>query len=386
MKNNIINLLKNKYTIKIEGKNPKNFIKKLVINNIDLINIKEINKNLVEIKIYKKDYDKVLKLKTIYDINIKDVSGIIKIKKILKLYQIILINLIISLIILYILSNIIFDVEVIHNNKQIRNLIISELKKYDIKKYSFIKSYDEINEIKNKILIDQKDTILWLEIERSGTKYIIKLEEKIKKEKNIDNNINNIISSSDAIIKKISLKSGTIVKTINDYVKKGDIIVSSELLLNDELKGYQSADASVYGEVWYKVSLEYPYKIYDSHLTGKSNKGITITLLNKKIYLFNKYNNIKIDNIKTYQNSIIPLKISYDNYLEKNIINKTYNYEETIKNAVNYSKKHIKNELKEDEYIINTKIINKQKLDSTVKIELFYTVYKEISEKQKLEG
>ena len=116
MTNNFINSVKGTYTLKIKGKNVPRFIKKLAHEKIEILSLKKINYNVVHIKIYKKDLEKVLNLKTIYEIDIIKMQGIIKLKKLSKTYRALIYSLIISLIILYILSNLIFNIEVIHTD------------------------------------------------------------------------------------------------------------------------------------------------------------------------------------------------------------------------------------------------------------------------------
>lgn len=48
------------------------------------------------------------------------------------------------MIIVFILSNMIFSVEVIHSNSKIIKLVTEELKDRGIKKYAFAKSYSEV--------------------------------------------------------------------------------------------------------------------------------------------------------------------------------------------------------------------------------------------------
>ena len=45
---------------------------------------------------------------------------------------------------------------------------------------------------------------------------------------------NNIVSNSNAVIKKIVAENGSIVREVNEYVNKGDILISSEIKLNDD--------------------------------------------------------------------------------------------------------------------------------------------------------
>ena len=69
MKNYIYNLLVSTATLKIVGNNTERIIKRLKNNDIEILNLKYIDKGIV-VKIYKKDYEKLLSIKTIYEVDI----------------------------------------------------------------------------------------------------------------------------------------------------------------------------------------------------------------------------------------------------------------------------------------------------------------------------
>ena len=64
-----------------------------------------------------------------------------------------------TLILLFILSKMIFSIEVIHSNKDIRDLIYKELNYHGINTFTFKKDYHKLESIENKILSDNKDKL-----------------------------------------------------------------------------------------------------------------------------------------------------------------------------------------------------------------------------------
>ena len=104
----------------VEGKNIYNFIFRLNKLGIDLLNINYINKNAVKIEVYKKDYEKIIKNKTIYDINIISYLGLTKIKKDIVNYKYILVFITISFMTIYFLSNLIFQIDIITNDNKMK--------------------------------------------------------------------------------------------------------------------------------------------------------------------------------------------------------------------------------------------------------------------------
>ena len=101
------------------------------------------------------------------------------------------------------MSNIIFSVEVIHNDKNIVELIENELKKYNIEKYHLKKDYKYLNKVKEEILENNKHILEWLEIMEDGTKYVIKLVERKQEEKEKNYEYQSIVATKDAIITQI---------------------------------------------------------------------------------------------------------------------------------------------------------------------------------------
>ena len=380
-------MFENTIKIHVTGKNIERFIQRLYNEKIELLNIKYINYKEIEIKINKNDLEHINKIKTIYKIEITELLGINKLKYLIKKNIHLIISILISFIIIIFLSNVIFKVEVIHSSKELRELIINELEEKGIKEKSLVKNYNQIQNIKKEILEKYKDKIEWLEIERSGVKYIVRVEERIITEQNSENTPSNIVAKKDAIIKDIDAIKGEVVKNINDYVKKGDTIITGEIKLYEELKNNVSAKGNVYGEVWYQASIEYPMNYYEEKTTGKNKKILSITLLNKRLELFSfhKFETKKIKEQIIYQNKLIPFKIAKEYQEETIIIDEQLNEEEAFNKAIQKVEEKINSNLKGKEKILNIKCLKKEIKDSTIILDLFISVLEDITEVKNIE-
>ena len=377
----MIDKLISKISLNIKGKNINRFIKKLRNKRIDILSLKYKDKNQADITIYKKDYDKVLKIKSIYEVTELDVFGLIKIKRKIKLSKHLIIILIISFIIFLTLTNLIFKVEVIHSNKDIRTLLLKELEKENIKKYSFKKSYDEISKIKEKILNKYPDKIEWLEIEENGTKYTVRVEERNIPNKKEDNTPRNIIASKDGVLKKVIAEKGDIVKDMNDYVKKGDLIVNGELIFNEKVTGKVKATGKAYAEVWYVTKTEYPFATYKETKTGKTKETYAIKFLNHSFELsLNKFKTKIIKEKDIVKHPLIPLKIVKQKQEETIITDQILTKEQAIIEAQKKAEETIKKTLSKDEYIIRSKYLKSTVKESIVEVEMFFAVYEDITD------
>ena len=376
----------NKIKLNIKGKNIEKFIKRLKSNNIDLLNIEYKKYNEINIVIYKKDYEKLLEIKTIYEVNTKDIYGIIKLSQVINIYKYLIIFVFIGILILVFLSNIIFNIEVVHNDKELRNLIVNELENYDIKKYKFKKSYNEIQSIKDDILNKYQDKIEWLEIEEKGTSYIVRVEPRIIPNNEVSYEKQNVVASKSAIIKKIITKSGEVVKNINSYVNQGDIIISGNIYLNEEIKDTVKADGIVYGEVWYNVKVEYPY-IYSEIKETNNYQDIYVLKIFDKSFEFtsNKFQDKKIDEKIILQNNILPIYLVKQKQQELKTISLLLTSEEALDKALEEAVKKMNEGLSDDEQIINYKILNFNIEEDKVILDVFFTVYEDITSYSKIE-
>ena len=208
--------------IKIEGKNINNYIKRLIKNKINIIKLIPVSYKEVHLIVKYSEYKKISKYKSIYKISIINNYGTLRIKNIIKKNTILLVTFFISIMIMIGLSNLIFTIDIIHEDNSVRTLIRDELARNGIRKFTFKKKYNELERIENKILLDNKDRLEWIEIIETGTKYTVRVEERLLTKENKSFKYQDIVAKKDAIITKINASSGEKVKEVND----GNLLVT----------------------------------------------------------------------------------------------------------------------------------------------------------------
>jgi len=382
----ILNKFKSKVKINIKGKNIERFIKRLVSNKIELLKIIYPSRNEVNIIVYQKDYDKIIELKSVYEVNELDVYGLVKIRKSISLYKYLFIGIIISLIFIIFLSNVIFSIEVIHTDKDVRKFLINELENYGITKYKFKKSFNEIQNIKKQILEKYKDKIEWLEIEESGTTYIVRIEQRI-----IIDNINetkpqNIIAKKSGILKKVIAQNGQVIKELNTYVNKGDVVISGNIYLNENLKDTIRANGKIYAEVWYNVNVEYPYIYSEIKYTGNTKNVYGLKILDKVFeFNFDKFKEKNYNEKIIIGNNILPISLVLQEQKEITTISSILTEDQAIDKAIKQAHTKMDEKLKEGESIIDYKILKTSIKEDKIVLDMFFTVLEDITEYQIIE-
>lgn len=367
--------------VQVEGKNVNNYIKWLIKQRLNIINLNVIKHNQLVLIVDYKDYKQLKKYSKTYKVSIIKKYGSLKLLEIIKKNSFIFVSIIIAIMLLYFLSNVIFSIEVVSNNKEMVSKMEKELQKYGIEKYKFKKKYAYLDEVKENILKNNKDTLEWVEIIENGTKYIVKIVERKQEEHEKEFEYQSISATKDAIITNIKAYSGEKIKEINDYVKADEVVVSGVITKPDNTLIYTKAKAKVLGEVWYKVDIEYPYVYKEERVTGKSKDVFVLNFLSKKIPLFTyqKYKEFKVESNSLIENNILPISFSKEKQYEVIVKEEIYTWEEAIANAIEVSKKKLLENNKKIESIKKVEILNKQTVNSKIKLSLFISVEEDIT-------
>ncbi len=374
--------MKNKSIVWVKIKSDKYYNLLLKLNKIG-INVLEIkkDKNNILIKTYYEDYKRIKKYLISYKVKIVSKTGLIKYIEVAKKYIVFIISIIISIVLLFIINNMIFKVEIKTDNKKVEKLLIKELKSYGLSTLKLKKRHDKIEVIVKEILDNHKNEIEWLEIKFDGLIMIVNVTEKISK-KEEDNYENcNIVATKDGKILSLNLYRGVALKEINDYVLKGDILISGSITHNEEVKDIVCASGEVYGEVWYKVKVEVPFEETITKYTGKNRYNLSIKV-NDNIYsIFRSRVNDKeedVTNLYKLNDFEINLVKEKEIIKDKNILSE----EEAYNKALKLAEEKILLMLQKEEEILVKKVLKNTTNNSTIYLELFIVTKENIGELQ----
>lgn len=293
-----------------------------------------------------------------------------------------LISLFISFLVLKLLTSTIFNININTNDEKFYNLINESLKENDIALYKKKKSFNELNKIKNKILKDNEEDLEWIEINEKGCTYNIEVTKRVKnKDIKSDNTPKNIIASKDGLIKYISSSSGVKLRDVNDYVKKGEVLISGNIIKGeDTLITQVEAKGKIYAEVWYTVNITIPFNYVEYVETGKTINHYYLDIFNKKFTLTGKY-----DSNNTMNTKELVLDKPYLFFKLYKETKKEYKYKEfkidestAYEEALKRSENKIKSKLTNNEYIISKKVLKKEVFRSKMNMEVFFKVYENI--------
>lgn len=353
------------------------FISKVQYLNINILDIKYEN-NYVYLKIDSKYLEKLNKYLVSYKFRVVNVTGIYKVIELLKKNYIFVICLFIGVILFLVFSNMIVKINIIHENKEIREIIANELDEYGIKVLSFKKSYDELDEIRQEILDKYPDKLDWMEFDVDGQVINVRVEERIITDTSKSDKVCDLVATKSGVINDILVSEGEVKVNINDYVREGDILVSGVITYNEEDKRYTCASGRVYATTWYTASVSIPLEYYEYEETGNKKYNIVWEVDdNKKSILKNRFTNFNSSLKNIFHIFDFNLYLETQNETEK--IVKTYTEEEAINVGINKTISSIEITLGEFDEIIDKKVLKKYVNNSTMDMEVFIIVKELIS-------
>ena len=345
------------------------FISKVQYLNINILDIKYEN-NYVYLKIDSKYLEKLNKYLVSYKFRVVNVTGIYKVIELLKKNYIFVLFLV--------FSNMIVKINIIHENREIREIIANELDEYGIKVLSFKKSYDELDEIRQEILDKYPDKLDWMEFDVDGQVINVRVEERIITDTSKSDKVCDLVATKSGVINDILVSEGEVKVNINDYVREGDILVSGVITYNEEDKRYTCASGRVYATTWYTASVSIPLEYYEYEETGNKKYNIVWEVDgNKKSILKNRFTNFNSSLKNIFHIFDFNLYLETQNETEK--IVKTYTEEEAINVGINKAISSIEITLGEFDEIIDKKVLKKYVNNSTMDMEVFIIVKELIS-------
>ena len=371
----------NQVKINITGKTSEYFLKELIRRKINLYYIKKESNKIIIIVDYQ-DYKIIKEIKTTNKISIIEYYGFIKYKNIIKKYYLFFIIIILGIIINIVLSNIIFNIKVIHPNKKLKEMVLNDLSELGLKKYHFKIDYQEKEQIKEELLKKEKDYLEWIEIEDKGTTYEIIIEEKKKNKKTDKCYYRNIVASKKAVIIEVKAEAGEIIKRKNDYVNKGDTIISGFIHNKEDVYAKRCVKGYVYGETWYKVGVIFPKYYEKSKLLNNKKYSLSLKVFDKELNNIDKKKKYKKEEYNIISSNFLPLSFLFSKNQELEIIKKKYTINNVDKYALKVAENKIKKQLNKDESILTKKVLKKQEKNSKIIVDVFFKIKENITEYQ----
>ena len=294
---------------------------------------------------------------------------------------------------LYLLSSFIWTVRVEGNERLETAELLSACEDLGVKPGVWKRGVDTA-EITNRLLVQFSD-ISWVSVSIKGTDVTIKLAETIEKAERIDRETPcDIVASADGVIVQITAERGTPKVKPGDVVKKGDVLISSELLIGlegeEQHTEYTAAEGAVTARIWQRLTEELPLQYEEIQYSGVEKENHSIVFSEKELDI------IHPDGAGQWEKTLLseqplalgdfelPLHLKKEIWKEYKILEKTRTLEEAKSILEEILRKKTENYLSTYGKIEDSKITFEEYADS-VRGEAEITLLERIDEKRQIE-
>lgn len=377
--------------IKVEGYFIEKFINNCLKSNIFLWNIKRKRTTIMTCNIGVKDFKNIRKIlkKTNCRIKIEKKKGLPFTFNKYRKRKIFALLIFIILIIIAILSNFVWNIQIEGTEKISKDELIQTLKEEGLSIGKF-KPGIETREIINKVRLD-RDDIAWIGIEITGTNAIVKVVEAEEKPEIVDEDeYCNIVATKDGVVTKIMAQNGTPLVKNGDLIKKGTVLIGGWLEGKYTGTRYVHSNGQVEAKVWYTQKERVYLKETKKEDTGETQNKYSVNInnfiinFNKRVSKFENYDTIEeAKKIKLFSNFYLPIELVKTTYKEYKVVEIAHTLEEAKTIGIERAKDKLNAQI-ENTNNISDEQVNIKEETNFVDVEVVYEVKENIGTKEKI--
>lgn len=389
MKNQWIYYFTGIITVKVTGKGLERLLNVLIRNDIVIWNIKRHGAHTVTFQVKLKDAFKLRHFVRGSECKLSFLkrTGFPFLWKSLRKNSGFLLGGFIFIMVLFLLSNIIWGIEISGADPATEYKIRKELNAIGVKKGRFQFLVEDPESIQ-RTLTENIDELTWVGVELKGTVYHLQAVEKTLPKKEEKPGPQHLVAKKKAVIVEMFVEEGQAQVDIYDFVTPGQILVSGEIG-NEKEKKIVSARGKIYGETWYKSEVILPLKSQFEVFNGNEKRKIGIKAGNHFIPLwgfgkipFENYKEAKDERPLHFFHWKIPISFCQLIYRESEKVTREYTREQGIHVAKEMARKDIIKQLEEDAKIKGEKVLQQKIQDGKLYLTIHFQAVENIVEEQ----
>lgn len=372
--------------VKLTGQLVEIFINELVRRNIKVTEVKRIDENTIIFSMPLGDVGKMRETLRKYPCKVTFLkrSGFPFLFQRLLLNGGFFVGFLLFLACIFVLSNVVWGIEISGAKPETEHKIRQELKKLGVEKGKlqfFIAESDDIQ----RILTNEIDVITWVGVDLRGTTYHLQVVEKKEPQIVKTPNRQNIVAVKKAIIRKVFVEKGKAVVMVNDFVHRGQLLVTSNISNNEKEQTLVPAKATVLGEVWYRSDVEVPLETKFDVFSGKEKTKhyfqigkVPIPIWGFKNHEYKEYETDVTEKQLFFLGWKLPFYYKTVTYREKETVLRKYSKEQAIEKAKEVGLEDLKSLIPKNSEIIGEKILHEGIENGKVVLSIHYQVLENI--------
>jgi similar to stage IV sporulation protein len=390
MKNQWTNFITGTVTITIKGKGIERFLNNCFRRQLLLTNIRRIDEQCVKATILLQDIPTIRYLvrQSECKIYFSRRSGFPFLVKRIWKNSGFAIGIAVFLVLITMLSNMIWDIQITGAKPHTEYKILKELDKMGVKRGKLQFFMEDADTIQRK-LTNNINNITWVGVELRGTSYHFRVVEKTQPKQQKAVSPSDIVAKKKAVITKLFIEKGQPLVKVNDFVQPGQLLVSGTIGKEDYQRTV-GAKGKIFGETWYKSVVEIPLKTNFRVLTGKNFTKHALYFGKVKLPIwgfFQKetYEKAKVEELKKpiyFFKWRLPLAYETITTREEEEVTREYTLQQAIEKGKEIGRKELMSKLDADAKIKGEKVLHQTNENGKVKLTIHYQVIENIATTQ----
>lgn len=233
--------------------------------------------------------------------------------------------------------------------------------------------------------------VTWIGVSREGTSYNIDVVQKKYPKKKKAAGPRNLIAAKSAMIHQLFVEAGRPVVERNQYVRKGQLLVSGRTG-DDKSLNFVAAEGKITGETWYDsetvIPLSSRYTLYtDStylqHRLTFWGAALPLWGLNERPY--RQFDKETIRRPVRFLLWDLPVSYVQTRYREKKIVKRNLTEREALKEADRTATGQLLHRLPSGAEIVSSEVISKEHVKGNLVVRSHHVVYENIARMQSID-
>lgn len=389
MKNQWTNYITGYVKVKAYGKGTERLINSLTRQGITIWDVSRFGEDALVFHMEVKDIYKLRQIMRKSDCKVTFIRGNgmpFLWKRVLKNSGF-LVGIVAFLLCIFFLSNMVWGIEVHNAKPETEHMIRKELDRMGVKIGKLQFNVDDVDTIQRK-LSDRIEVLTWVGVELKGTTYHFQVVEKQQPEKIEPISPQNLVAKKKAVITHMFVEQGKSVVKVNDYVGKGQLLVSGYIGTEKEPE-IVPAKGIIKGQTWYKATVSIPLKTKFSVYDGDEQSRYYLNIWNVSIPVwgFQKLEFPKYEVDSTVRSLYflqweLPLHLKEKVWRSKEEITRDYSEKEAIEEGKKMARRNLEKQIDENAEIIGEKILHETLDNGKVTLSIHYQVIEDIAKGQ----
>jgi similar to stage IV sporulation protein len=289
--------------------------------------------------------------------------------------------------VLFLMSSIIWQVNVVGNEKIKTAYILEIAKQQGIRPWQWkfkLKNPESLSRELQRLL----PSTSWVGIQYHGSHLTIEIVESAEPEAKPLLNPRHLVASTNAIITQIKAERGMPMVKTHAFVRKGDVLISGFVgtVPNQQVV---VAKGSVMGEVWYTSHIEVPLILRQNSYTGESAERFLIVIGDRALQItgyqqrkFEMFTKQIVRKSVQWHKWTLPIGWIQESFQETQILEQKRSQVEAVKLGMEHAQASILQAADPNARIIAQKVLHERLENGTVYMEAHFEVEQSIVQEQ----